>query len=159
MEIMGGMAFIEIFGGMIFLAVIGFFVYIIIKLASEKARNDASPVETRSAVVTAKRTKVSGGAGDAGVSTTYYVTFESEGGGRREFRVRGDAYGALAEGDRGVLSYQGTRYLGFDRSEGAYEAADPANAVHKCEACGATFRGRVCEYCGTPFENTAERIR
>ena len=25
---------------------------------------------------------------------------------------------------------------------------------HKCEACGATFRGRVCEYCGTPASDS-----
>lgn len=32
-----------------------------------------------------------------------------------ELRVPGDAYGLLVEGDTGILSFQGTRYLGFER--------------------------------------------
>jgi len=30
--------------------------------------------------------------------------------------VAGQEFGMLIEGDRGMLSFQGTRYLGFDRS-------------------------------------------
>ncbi len=29
--------------------------------------------------------------------------------------ISGQEYGQLAEGDRGTLHFQGTRYLGFDR--------------------------------------------
>lgn len=29
--------------------------------------------------------------------------------------MSGREYGMLAEGDRGILHFQGTRYLGFDR--------------------------------------------
>lgn len=32
-----------------------------------------------------------------------------------EFSVGGSDYGLLAEGDIGKLSFQGTRYLGFER--------------------------------------------
>ena len=32
-----------------------------------------------------------------------------------EFAIRGTEYGLLAEGDRGKLTFQGTRYLGFQR--------------------------------------------
>ncbi|MBX9680641.1 MAG: DUF2500 domain-containing protein [Gemmataceae bacterium] len=32
-----------------------------------------------------------------------------------EFWIEGEEYGLLVEGDVGVLSYQGTRYLGFQR--------------------------------------------
>ena len=48
-------------------------------------------------------------------STSYYATFEVESGDRMELSVSGREYGLLAEGDRGRLSFQGTRYLGFER--------------------------------------------
>lgn len=35
---------------------------------------------------------------------------------RMELRVSGSEYGMLVEGDYGILSFQGTRYLGFDRA-------------------------------------------
>ena len=48
-------------------------------------------------------------------STTYYVTFQVESGDRMEFHVSGLEYGMLAEGDTGRLTFQGTRYLSFER--------------------------------------------
>ncbi|MNC27294.1 hypothetical protein D3C75_754620 [compost metagenome] len=48
-------------------------------------------------------------------STTYYLTYESDSGARMEFKVDGNEYGMSAEGDRGILTYQGTRYHGFQR--------------------------------------------
>lgn len=50
-------------------------------------------------------------------STTYYVTFQVDSGDRMEFSVSGQEYGLLAEGDRGKLTFQGTRYLGFEREK------------------------------------------
>ena len=47
--------------------------------------------------------------------THYYATFEVESGDRMEFELRGSEYGLLAEGDLGKLTFQGTRYLGFER--------------------------------------------
>ena len=44
-----------------------------------------------------------------------YVTFEVESGDRMEMNVRGSEYGMLAEGDVGKLTFQGTRYLNFER--------------------------------------------
>ena len=49
-------------------------------------------------------------------STSYYVTFEVESGDRMEFSVYGEEYGMLAEGDEGKLTFQGSRYLGFERA-------------------------------------------
>ena len=43
------------------------------------------------------------------------VTFEVESGDRIEFHITGLQYGKLKEGDTGVLSFQGTRYLSFER--------------------------------------------
>lgn len=48
--------------------------------------------------------------------TRYFVTFELESGRRLEFSVKDPEYAMLAEGDQGCLSWQGTRYLAFDRA-------------------------------------------
>ena len=47
-------------------------------------------------------------------STSYYVTFQVESGDRMELRVSRSEYGLLAERNQGNLSFQGTRYLGFE---------------------------------------------
>lgn len=49
--------------------------------------------------------------------TTYYVTFEFESGDRLEFHISGKEYGLLSESDTGILSFQGSRYLGFQREK------------------------------------------
>ena len=48
-------------------------------------------------------------------STSHYVTFQVESGDRMELNVTGSEYGLLVEGDQGRLTFQGTRYLGFER--------------------------------------------
>lgn len=85
-------------------------------------KNNHSPRLSVSAVVKAKRTDVSrhhhgggSGPGHSSTSTTYYVAFEVESGDRMELCVNGSQYGMFAEGDPGTLSFQGTRYLGFER--------------------------------------------
>ena len=149
----------QFFGGLIFIAVFGFFAYLIIGGITQWVRNNNSPVETYEAVVVAKRTEVSGGGNDTMASTSYFVTFELESGQRIELRAKANQYGMIAEGDRGVLTCQGTRFLDFERSGDVFEAMDPNNAVHKCEACGATYRGTVCEYCGTPAPTDVRSYR
>ena len=49
-------------------------------------------------------------------STTYFITFEVESGSRMKLKVKDKGYGLLAEGDSGKLTFQGTRYKGFDRA-------------------------------------------
>ena len=91
-------------------------------------RNNCAPQVTVEARVTAKRMKVSGHGGTmmanrvsamntihSSTYTHYFVTFELEDGKRLELGVKDPEYGMLSEGDRGRLSYQGTRYLGFER--------------------------------------------
>ncbi len=53
---------------------------------------------------------------DHSTSSTYYVTFEVASGDRMELHVAGHEYGLLAVGDIGILEFQGTRYLGFQRN-------------------------------------------
>ena len=54
-------------------------------------------------------------------SHTYHITFEVESGDRMELKVSRSEYGMLVLGDSGMLSFQGTRYLGFERK---YDVSD-----------------------------------
>ena len=145
--------FIPIFAVLIFLIVIGVFVYVISHSISERIKNDKAPIENLQAVVVAKRMSVSGGSGDSAASTSYYVTFELGDNSRLELCVKSGQYGTLAEGDRGVLTRQRARFLGFQRQDDRFSAADPSKVRHKCANCGAVFTGPVCEYCGAPADS------
>ena len=108
----------------VFLFIIGMMIATLVRVAKEKRKNDASPRLSVPATVTSKRTNVSHhhhhGSNDhmdyTTTDTTYYATFQVESGDRMELRMSGHDYGMLFEGDRGTLHFQGTRYLGFDRS-------------------------------------------
>lgn len=105
-----------------FVLVLGIFVVVLVRGIGQWNKNNHSPRLTVPATVVAKRTDVShhhhGGANDRvhhHSSTWYYVTFQVDSGDRMEFSVTGQEYGMLIEGDRGNLSFQGTRYQGFER--------------------------------------------
>lgn len=104
-----------IFFGLIFIIVISFFIFIIVKGISQWNTNNNSPKLTVPAEVVTKRTETSGGSGDSSASTWYYATFQVESGDRMELPMKGSEYGMLAEGDLGMLTFQGTRYLEFKR--------------------------------------------
>lgn len=96
---------------------------VIVKLLSQWHKNNNSPRLSVSATVVTKRTYVShmhttGDNTFSTPSTDYYATFEVESGDRMEFRVSGTEYGELCEGDFGKLTFQGTRYICFDRNHG-----------------------------------------
>lgn len=121
-----GFAFgFDMFGIMftlVFVLVIGTFIVTAVRGISQWNKNNNSPRLTVPALVVAKRTNVTrhhhGGANGHHhhhTSTTYYVTFQVESGDRMELHVTGNEYGMLVEGDQGNLSFQGTRYLGFER--------------------------------------------
>ena len=83
-------------------------------------KNNQSPRLSVSATIVAKRESITGdlsGTHDyhSTSSTSYYVTFQVESGDRMELPVSGSEYGMLAEGDIGKLTFQGTRYLSFER--------------------------------------------
>lgn len=110
----------EIMFSIIFAFVIFVFITILIRNIGEWHHNNESPRLTVNATVVAKRTRVSGGTGGTNgtmASTSYYVTFEVESGDRMELHLPGREYGQLAVGDKGKLSFQGTRYLGFERKK------------------------------------------
>ena len=86
---------------------------VLFKLISQWNKNNHSPHLTVSATVVAKRTHVRHH--DDGAVTKYYATFQFESGDRLELAIPRNQIGYLVEGDRGQLSFQGTRFLGFER--------------------------------------------
>lgn len=103
----------------IFVIVIGTFIVTAVRGIGIWSKNNASPRLTVSAQVVTKRTQVSHHHHQDSMShtsTAYFATFQVESGDRMEFSVSGAEYGMLAEGDQGSLTFQGTRYLGFERS-------------------------------------------
>ena len=106
-----------------FFLILGLIVVQVARGIAQWNKNNHSPRLTVEATVAAKRTDVgihhhaSGPhtAGGRTYSMTYYVTFQVESGDRLELTMPGSEYGLLIEGDRGKLTFQGTRYLGFQR--------------------------------------------
>ena len=105
---------------LVFLVVLGMILFTIVGNLRTWSKNNASPRLTVPAAVVAKRMNVGDMTGAHGYTatsaTTYYVTFQVESGDRMELQLSGTEYGQLAEGDTGKLSFQGTRYLGFERN-------------------------------------------
>lgn len=107
----------------VFLLIIGVIIYSIYTMARNNSRNNQSPVLTVEAKIVAKRSDITHhnhrGMNDnmdhMHSSTRYYVTFQVESGDRMELQMSGSESGMLVEGDQGKLTFQGTRYLRFDR--------------------------------------------
>ena len=112
----------EVMFFLVFFLVIGVFIFTFVRGIGEWNKNNNSPRLIVDAVVVTKRNQVShhhhnhGGTGmHTTHSTTYYVTFQVESGDRMELRVSGQEFGMLVEGDFGKLTFQGTRYISFER--------------------------------------------
>ena len=108
---------------LVFGLTVGILLVSLIRGARQWNKNNQSPRLTVSARVVAKRAAVSrrrnldsDRMAHTSSYTTYYVTFEVESGDRLELTMDGSQYGLLVEGDRGNLTFQGTRYLGFQRT-------------------------------------------
>jgi len=91
--------------------VFGIIVSTLFKSAKQNHRNNNSSRLTSEATVVAKRTHVRGDH----AHTTYFATFQFESGDRLELMIPYDRFGYLVEGDRGKLTFQGTRFLNFER--------------------------------------------
>jgi hypothetical protein len=107
---------------LMFLVVIGGIIYSIFIAARNNSRNNQSPVLTVDAKIVAKRSDITHHHSNMNdnmdhmhTSTRYYVTFQVDSGDRMELQVSGTESGMLIEGDQGKLTFQGTRYLRFDR--------------------------------------------
>ena len=102
-----------------FVLVFGIIIVTMVRGVGEWNKNNHSPKLTVPVTVVAKRSDVDRGIETMHTFTSYYVTFQVESGDRMEFEVSDMEYGMLAEGDRGMLTFQGTRYLNFQRNESA----------------------------------------
>ena len=105
---------------LMFITVFVVFVIALVKGLSQWNKNNHAPRLTVPVVVVSKRTNVSRHrhAGEnhmSSTSTSYYVTFQVESGDRMELHLSGSQYGLIVEGDRGLLTFQGTRFLNFER--------------------------------------------
>lgn len=111
---------------LVFVLVLGSIIVTLIRGVGEWNKNNQSPKLSVPAKVVSRRTAVShhhhhqgNGMHHTHTATSYYATFQVESGDRIEFLVSGTEYGMLAEGDSGKLTFQGTRYLNFQRNESA----------------------------------------
>jgi hypothetical protein len=98
-----------------FILIGGLIIFLIAKSVRQWHSNNQQPIQTVPALIVAKRSHVSGGSGNSSAHTTYYATFELPGGERRELHVPSSIYGQLAEGDQGQVTFQGTRFKGYNR--------------------------------------------
>lgn len=99
---------------LLFLLIVVLFVVALVRNLREWSRNNASPRLSVPVTVVATRRAHHYNATTHTSSTSYYATFEFESGDRLELHLPRRDFGAMAEGDRGILHFQGTRYLGFD---------------------------------------------
>lgn len=120
MELMFGLFPIMFF--LVFAMVFGTFIFTAVQGFSRWNKNNNSPKLTVEATVVAKRGNTTrhhhNGAGGHHYHTynnTYYATFQFESGDRLELQMTGPEFGLLIEGDQGKLTFQGTRFLGFER--------------------------------------------
>lgn len=93
------------------------FFFVLGKSIRESVKNNHSPRLTVDARVVTKRMQNGYYNGNHRHPSAYYVTFEVDSGDRMELSMTGEEYGLLAEGDVGKLSFQGTRYLDFTRTQ------------------------------------------
>lgn len=108
-----------------FIFVFGTIIVRLIKGAKQWKRNNGSPILTVDATMVTKRTDVhhyhhntaTDNMQHVSSSTTYYATFQVTSGDRLEFEIHDIEYGMLVENDMGRLTFQGTRYLGFERNK------------------------------------------
>ena len=104
----------------VFLLIAGVIVFTIIKGVSQWNKNNHSPRLTVQATIVAKRHHTTRHHHGTEIhmhhgSTSYYATFQVESGDRMELLIPSTQFGYLVEGDIGRLSFQGTRFLGFER--------------------------------------------
>ncbi len=101
----------------VFTLVFCMIIAVFVRIIRQWNYNNHQPVLTVDAACVSKREEVTHHWNNHMMhhTTWYYVTFEVESGDRMELGVSGRDYGMIAEGDYGRLTFQGTRFLGFER--------------------------------------------
>ena len=101
-----------------FILIFGMIIFTFINSARQKHQDDISPVLTVPASMVTKRSDVRQSANHLNHIHTYrryYATFQVESGDRMELELKENVYGLLAEGDYGKLTFQGKRFINFER--------------------------------------------
>lgn len=134
-----GFDFFNIFFIVIAVLVVGLFIFVLINMISHRKlfngvlrravdrmeQDDHAPRLTVTATVVSKRSNItvhhhtSDSVYPHTSTTSYYATFQVQSGDRMELSVPSTEYGLLVEGDEGDLTFQGSRFLRFDRRWGA----------------------------------------
>ena len=106
----------------VFLFIMGTFVVTAVSGISRWNKNNNSLRLTVEATVVAKRGNSTrhhhhgaNGHMHHTYNNTYYATFQFASGDRIELQMAGHEFGVIVEGDKGNLTFQGTRFLGFER--------------------------------------------
>ena len=102
----------------IFFIVIAVFIFTFVKGIGQWSKNNHSPRLSVDAKIVDKQMTTHHHRNSHGHhhhSHSYYITFEVQSGDRMQLLVPGNEFGLLVEGDIGILTFQGTRYLGFTR--------------------------------------------
>lgn len=82
-----------------------------------EAKTGEKPIYSMEATVKGKRTLVDPDPDNPAVPrTTYFITFHRRDGNRVELEVPGEDYGLAAEGDEGILVWQGDAFVVFRRT-------------------------------------------
>lgn len=103
----------QIFGILFFIL----FFAVLAKNIAQWFKNENSPKLTVPAKIVDMRRKTHHhhSSGHHHHTHSYHITFEVESGDRMELKVTRWEYDSLTVGDSGKVSFQGTRYLGFER--------------------------------------------
>lgn len=106
---------------LMFLSILGINLFIQLKGIHEWNKNNDSPKVTVNAKVVAKRSKTThfhredNGLMFMNLASIYYITFEIQSEDKVEMRVNVTDYRRLYKGDCGKLTFQGTRYISFEK--------------------------------------------
>lgn len=103
----------SLFFVVVFVFIVGMFIYVISTNVKKANSNRNSPRLSVDATVVSKRDQVRG----ENTYTYYFATFEFESGDRTELELQGQESGMLVEGDRGQLTFQGTKFISFVRNQ------------------------------------------
>ena len=107
----------SVFPLLVFGLVIGIFAAVFFKGIGQWNKNNHSPRLTVPATVVSRRQHRTHGAGDHHHShTSYHITFQFDSGDRLELQIPYSEFGYIVEGDKGSLTFQGSRFLSFERT-------------------------------------------
>ena len=112
----GMFSIMEFLFPVLFLTFFAFFFVMVFRSVKQWNKNNHSPRLTVEVTVVGRRSHRSTGGQNHMAHTNYYITFQVESGDRMELHIPAQEYGYIIEGDKGKLTFQGTRFLSFERS-------------------------------------------